>query len=228
MKIITIGRDQSNIVVLKDPTGSTSRRHAEIRYKAEGQLVIVDKSANGTSVNGRRITSNQEYYIYRGDAIRFANKVDLDWEQVPVKAPTRTVFQTNFIRDIRQVFEQILDFNTLSKLLKEFWKLLKGGSTRIFELVSNPHSALTGHLSFYIIGLTFFVIVFNKSIPLMSLEPKNPGNLHLLIENWGPIGEFGGILLLSFFTFSGAILNYKIFKWITNSERHWAQYLRMF
>src|SRR5262245_37309981 len=52
---VTIGRVQGNDIVL--PKGNVSKRHARIVLK-DGKFIIVDlKSTNGTSVNGRKITS---------------------------------------------------------------------------------------------------------------------------------------------------------------------------
>jgi uncharacterized protein (TIGR02996 family) len=52
---ITIGRVTGNDVVL--PHGSVSRRHARIVIKDEKFILVDLRSTNGTSVNGRRLTS---------------------------------------------------------------------------------------------------------------------------------------------------------------------------
>ena len=50
----TIGRGSDNDIVLDDP--ATSRRHAHIEYR-DGMYVLTDLgSANGTLVNGQRVT----------------------------------------------------------------------------------------------------------------------------------------------------------------------------
>lgn len=50
----TIGRGPDNDIVLDDP--ATSRRHAHIEFR-DGMYVLTDLgSANGTLVNGRRVT----------------------------------------------------------------------------------------------------------------------------------------------------------------------------
>jgi ABC-type multidrug transport system ATPase subunit len=54
LRTVTIGRDSSNLVSVKDLL--VSRQHAEVRPTEGGRLVLVDlESSNGTFVNGRRV-----------------------------------------------------------------------------------------------------------------------------------------------------------------------------
>src|SRR4026208_513837 len=68
---VTIGRVQGNDIIL--PKGNVSKRHSRIVLK-DGTFIIVDlKSPNGTSANGRKMTSPLAVQgprkIYIGDFI---------------------------------------------------------------------------------------------------------------------------------------------------------------
>ncbi|MBN1647363.1 MAG: protein kinase [Spirochaetales bacterium] len=63
-----IGRDSTNKIVLQnDP--QVSRTHAQI-IKSGKSLYLVDRSSNGTSLNGKRVNKNQKIRIYAGDIIK--------------------------------------------------------------------------------------------------------------------------------------------------------------
>lgn len=64
-RVSTIGRLPDRDVVLQD--GGVSRAHAEIRRSREGYSIVDEGSANGTSVNGTRIT---EHDLADGDLIK--------------------------------------------------------------------------------------------------------------------------------------------------------------
>jgi len=52
-----IGRAKGNRVVIED--GAASRHHCEVRSTDDGEYALVDlESANGTHVNGLRVTSH--------------------------------------------------------------------------------------------------------------------------------------------------------------------------
>jgi hypothetical protein len=73
---LTIGGATGNHLVLADPR--VSRSHAVIRPE-KGRVLLVDlRSANGTTVNGRAISS---VALSDGDRIRLADAVDLVWEE---------------------------------------------------------------------------------------------------------------------------------------------------
>ena len=66
MRIITIGREQDNTIVLHNP--KVSRHHCRIMQHSDGRLEIEDlNSTNGTFVNGRPVRGMQR--ISRGDQI---------------------------------------------------------------------------------------------------------------------------------------------------------------
>ncbi|HEX2219779.1 MAG TPA: FHA domain-containing protein [Gemmatimonadales bacterium] len=62
---LVFGRDAASDVVVT--SGDVSRRHAEIRATPEG-YVLMDHSANGTFVNGKRVSHSQ--LLARADVIR--------------------------------------------------------------------------------------------------------------------------------------------------------------
>ena len=66
--VITIGRNPSNHVVFPPDFTSISRKHAEI-IREGNQFRLVDQSANGTFINGKRA---QEQFLRDGDVLMFA------------------------------------------------------------------------------------------------------------------------------------------------------------
>lgn len=81
MKLIVVGRDpkESNIVL---SSSYVSSYHAEIIQLDNGDMFLMDKSSNGTFLNGNRITPGKDYPIKRGDSIVFAD-TPLDWTRIP-------------------------------------------------------------------------------------------------------------------------------------------------
>lgn len=81
MKLTIIGRDpgQCNIIL---SSKYVSGYHAEIIQLDNGDMYLIDKSSNGTSLNGVRITPGKETPIRRGDAVSFAD-TPLDWSRIP-------------------------------------------------------------------------------------------------------------------------------------------------
>ena len=71
-RVVTIGRDSSNVLQLND--GEVSRRHAEVR-RLDGADVVVDLgSSNGIFVNGKRVT---EQRLENGDQIQIGKTLFL-------------------------------------------------------------------------------------------------------------------------------------------------------
>lgn len=81
MKIISIGRNPDNDIVIND--NMISRRHAVVRISPLGKYEIISYGANGTKVNGNQIVPNHPYPIKRGDSVTFANVTKLNWNKVP-------------------------------------------------------------------------------------------------------------------------------------------------
>lgn len=67
---VSVGRDSSNTIALADDT-TVSRRHAEIQLQNGGAVVRDMGSANGTFVNGVRISGEQTLRV--GDEIQIGN-----------------------------------------------------------------------------------------------------------------------------------------------------------
>ena len=86
MKLIVIGRNpQEASIVLNSQY--ISNYHAEIILLDNGDMFLIDKSTNGTFLNGMRLTPGKEVAIKRGDNILFAD-VPLDWNLIdPIKVP---------------------------------------------------------------------------------------------------------------------------------------------
>ena len=77
MKIITVGKSDSNDIVLKDP--AVSRIHLEIFINDEDKVFVTDKkSVNGTYINGNRITETQ--IIGKHDVVKAANTI-VNWKR---------------------------------------------------------------------------------------------------------------------------------------------------
>lgn len=82
MRLIKIGRDASNDIVLHSSRASSL--HAEITLMDSGDILLEDKgSQNGTFIQNRPIKPGTPVNVRRGDAIRFAD-VELLWSQVPM------------------------------------------------------------------------------------------------------------------------------------------------
>lgn len=77
MKLIVIGRNpqEANIVLNSQ---YISNYHAEIIQLDNGDMFLVDKSTNGTFLNGVKLTPGKEVAVKRGDNITFAD-IPLDW-----------------------------------------------------------------------------------------------------------------------------------------------------
>jgi pSer/pThr/pTyr-binding forkhead associated (FHA) protein len=83
MIIISIGRDENNRIALEDPFHLVSSYHAELKIKDNGSMFLFDKSSNGTFINGVKVPHRQDFPVYRGNSVMFANKLPLNWNLVP-------------------------------------------------------------------------------------------------------------------------------------------------
>lgn len=91
MRIITIGRSQDNNIVIDDHR--VSRIHLQlVQHNNEIYSVVDLNSANGTYVNGQRISG--EYYLQANDIVRIGNSI-LPWQ---------SYFYTQDDRSIRNEF----------------------------------------------------------------------------------------------------------------------------
>jgi pSer/pThr/pTyr-binding forkhead associated (FHA) protein len=81
MKVYTIGRGESNAIHVDNEF--VSRQHAILKVYSSGKMEIIDKSSNGTAINGRKIKSNTPYRVRRKDVVTFAGQAHLDWKEIP-------------------------------------------------------------------------------------------------------------------------------------------------
>ncbi len=89
--VVTLGRDSSNIVQLRDV--EASRRHAEIRRVDDWRCIVDLGSSNGVFVNGRRVKSRR---LENGDQIQIGKTILLFASrkiEIGAKEPLVDVFQ---------------------------------------------------------------------------------------------------------------------------------------
>ena len=77
MKIIRVGRSETNDVVINDPS-VTRVNHCQIIQDNYGRFKIIDSSTNGTFVNGIRIGRGCEIQLNDMDVVRIGNTI-LPW-----------------------------------------------------------------------------------------------------------------------------------------------------
>lgn len=80
MKLTVFGRDPQQADVVLSST-FVSGYHAELIQLDNGEMYLVDKSSNGTSLNGSKMVPGKETLVRRGDNVVFAD-VPLNWNQV--------------------------------------------------------------------------------------------------------------------------------------------------
>lgn len=86
MRVITIGRDENNDVIVDDP--KVSRHHIQVVQTDDGQFRLADfGSTNGTYVNGQRISG--EISLSEDDIIRIGNTL-VPWKQYFDDTPEET------------------------------------------------------------------------------------------------------------------------------------------
>lgn len=88
MKLIKIGRDPNSDIILRSPYVSSN--HAEIILLDNGDVLLVDNSSNGTTLNGIRLTPGVEVKVRRGDQVMFAD-TPLDWNIIPFERVPQNV-----------------------------------------------------------------------------------------------------------------------------------------
>lgn len=81
MKIYSIGRGESNAIHVDNEF--VSRQHALLKVYSSGKMEIIDKSSNGTAINGRKLKPNMPYRVRRKDVVTFAGQAHLDWKEIP-------------------------------------------------------------------------------------------------------------------------------------------------
>jgi hypothetical protein len=82
MRVISIGRNAKNDIVLNDPM--VSREHARLFIHDNGQIMIKDSgSSNGTFVNGNKVV---ESYLKPGDIVKCGGAF-INWQQYKTGTP---------------------------------------------------------------------------------------------------------------------------------------------
>jgi len=77
MKVLLIGRAQTNDIIVTDPY--VSRQHAQLVIHDDGKVSIVDlNSRTGTYVNGRPVYG--EYFLSEHDTVKIGNTI-LPWQE---------------------------------------------------------------------------------------------------------------------------------------------------
>ena len=80
MKLTVFGRDPQQADIVLSST-FVSSYHAELIQLDNGEMYLVDKSSNGTVLNGMKMVPGKETPVRRGDNVMFAD-VPLNWSQV--------------------------------------------------------------------------------------------------------------------------------------------------
>ncbi len=81
----TIGRADTNQLVLPDPDRTISRVHAQVVYR-DGTYAIVDRGSNPIVVNGQRVGNGLEWPIKEGDHVQIGGFL-LGVDQRPTSVP---------------------------------------------------------------------------------------------------------------------------------------------
>jgi pSer/pThr/pTyr-binding forkhead associated (FHA) protein len=85
MKVITVGREKGNTIVISSDR-YVGRRHLELTQDDSGNIQIIDlNSTNGTFVNGKKLTGNKSVYLSPTDIVRIGNTT-LPWKSYFIEA----------------------------------------------------------------------------------------------------------------------------------------------
>src|SRR5215813_3994629 len=87
----TIGRGESNTLVLADPERFISRTHATISFQAGGYLITDTGTKNPVVINGRALGSGSQARLGDGDQIKVGDyllQVALTATKPPLAAPS--------------------------------------------------------------------------------------------------------------------------------------------
>ena len=93
MRVITIGRNRGNDVIVEDP--AASRYHLQIVEFDDGSYRLIDfNSTNGTYINGNRVSG--ETKLEKSDFVRIGDTM----------LPWKTYFSSDFISQAEENFEE--------------------------------------------------------------------------------------------------------------------------
>lgn len=227
MRTIKIGRGSNNHVVVDDPNEQVSRLHAEVRLYRDGRITLVDRSSNGTWVNGLRLDKDKEYPISQRDRVVLAHIFQLDWNLVldPRIATGGRNVATNFLRDAGSLVDEMADISGFRHGIQTLWSIVVGGAARIVHLAGDNQIPKREILGYFGVGLTAAVIVFSKAMYWWEEFQTTHGGGSDISELTVDIGVS---IALALFTFMLAVVNYRVFKWLSTSGRRWQHYFRVY
>ena len=79
MKILKVGSDQTNNIVVNDPKVEPSM-HCQIIQNDKGEIILINCTDKETYVNGAQVEKGAEIPLYKNDIVRVGDTV-LHWEQ---------------------------------------------------------------------------------------------------------------------------------------------------
>jgi len=136
MIIIPIGRDENNRIVLDDAAQLISNYHAELKIKDNGSMFLFDKSTNGTFVNSTQIPKTQDFPVYRGNVVSFANKATLNWSMIPEVPATEDTLR---IMSIGKNQDNDIQLSTQDRISRHhaLLRITKDNSFFVYDLSTN-------------------------------------------------------------------------------------------
>ena len=234
MNAVTIGRSRSNRIVLPKTAQNVSRHHAVLQPNADESYTLTDQSQNGTSVNGQQIPKGKPFFIYRGDQVRFANEVLLDWDKVPAWGPagqkargwhqTLGNASTHFARDLRDLLGEVTEASERLVSIRTFFRFLRpSGRDEVVQMSFDVGSKRPDPVVFFTVGLgllAFFVLLYVKVGGYVTIL-KN--------EFTEGFGEVIFALILVTLVFVWAVFLYKVFKnYFKRPDVRWIHYKRLY
>jgi|GEM_PF-6411976 len=238
--VVKIGRDLQNNIVLPDQAHKISRFHAELRLKPNGDILLFDKSANGTTVNGRPVPKEKEFFVYRTDRVEFASIAVLDWSKVPnapsegsvalKSKPSGAMLVTDFWGDMGRVVNEAADSSEVFQSLYMFWRMSwSGGSNIAIKWANEIKTQQANPLRFFITGVGLFifcvVFIFGKIVE-NNADSFPPHIVHLFKMDFAT--EFVLAILMAILSYGGAVIFYKVFKVLLSSPKRWRHYNRLY
>lgn len=123
MKLLVLGRDPQQADIVVSSSQYVSGYHAELIQLDNGDMYIVDKSSNGTYLNGNRLTPGKEVAVKRGDDIKFAD-APLDWNAVedlhlPANVKAVKSIGSHYMNDIKLQGASVSRFHATLRQTKD-------------------------------------------------------------------------------------------------------------
>jgi pSer/pThr/pTyr-binding forkhead associated (FHA) protein len=132
---VSIGRSENCSYIVLDPERKVSRIHLEVFHDVKGTFVI-DKSTNGTYINGKRIMKDVPIQVSLNDLIMLANSYRLDLIRV-INPVLKDSDKTSILKDFKETFTDVnLELSVGEKTL-----ILNPDKTEIGEILSMDSSS---------------------------------------------------------------------------------------